>query len=307
MASSWRGYAMPCARRWCSDMAASFLSYLNGCFVPSDRAAISLHDAGFLWGATIADRLRTFNRKPFRLDAHLKRFRQSCELAYVPQPRNDAEITAIVHELIEINGKQLPPGGELSIVLFATPGRDDQPTFGVDATLFEFARYASMVGDGVSLQPLACENLIPPAIKHRSRVHWWISKHMVGKGNEPLFTTASAERHIRETPTANFLAVIEDELVSPPRSTILNGIGLAVVQELAGALGIPFREREITTREGLNRAGECLLTNSSFCLAPVSRLAGLPKLTRGPMFDRLGRAWNDLVGLNILSQITSKR
>ena len=122
-----------------------------------------------------------------------------------------------------------------------------------------------------------------------------------------MFTTDKPEQFIRETPIANFLAVIDGVVVSPPRSTVLNGISLQVVEELAAGLGIAFAEREIGLGEVLERSSECLLTSTSYCLAPVTGLARVEKPLEGPIFGRLLQAWNDLTGVNILLQILTNR
>jgi branched-chain amino acid aminotransferase len=47
--------------------------YLNGEWLVASKAALSLTDAGFVLGVTIAEQLRTFHGKIFRLDDHLAR------------------------------------------------------------------------------------------------------------------------------------------------------------------------------------------------------------------------------------------
>src|SRR5258708_38674302 len=101
-------------------MTAQPLAYLNGRILPESEVALSLDDLGFTWGATVTDRLRTFRKKLFRLHDHLRRFRKSCELAFVPQPRGDGELAAAVEELIAANATLLSPDTEMSLVLFAT-------------------------------------------------------------------------------------------------------------------------------------------------------------------------------------------
>lgn len=284
------------------------LWFLNGRFLPASEAALPLDDLGFVWGAIVVDRLRTFRQKLFRLDDHLRRFRQSCERACILQPRTDSELSGIAHQLIETNAKQVGPDHELSLVIFATPGvPGGEPTIGMQATPLDFARYAPLLQNGARLEPVAIASSLDPVIKHRSRLAWWITKQQASVGSEPLFTTDKPAQFIRETPIANFLAVIEGSVVSPPRSTVLNGISLQVVEELTASLGIAFAEREISLAEALERSSECLLTSTSYCLAPVASLAGKEKLLEGPIFRRLLQAWSDLAGVNILLQILTNR
>ena len=287
------------------------ISYLNGHFLPASEAALPLSDAGFVWGATVTDRLRTFRQKLFRLDDHLKRFRSSCELAFIPQPRTDAELAAIASELIEANAKLLPSDTELSLVVFATPGSvDGPPTLGMEATPLQVAHHRHVFETGAILEPIPGAipaTIIDPRIKHRSRLPWWIAKAKCLPGSEPLFTTVAPDQFVRETTAANFLAVIDGTLVSPPRATILNGISLLVVEELARSLGMAFHERELPLAEVLDRADECFLTNTSYCLAPVSRIADRLKPIDGPLFTRLIQAWSDLTNVDIRQQFLTNR
>jgi branched-chain amino acid aminotransferase len=303
---------------------SQLFTYLNGRFLPEREAVMSLDDRGFVWGATATDRLRTFRQKLFRLDDHLRRFRQSCERAFITQPRSDAELANIARELTEMSAKRLGADAELSLVIFATPGPEGgEPTLGMQAQPLALARYAPLFRDGARLHAVTCAQPVEPGIKHRSRLAWWIAKQRLSPGIEPLFTTDDPDRFIRETPSANFLAVIEQKLVSPPRGQVLDGISLHVVLELAVALDIPFVERELSLAETA-AATECLITNSSFCMAPVasitssepsgdSRLSPIFDRARmagnvpASIFTRLLDAWSDLVGIDIPLQFASKR
>jgi branched-chain amino acid aminotransferase len=284
--------------------------YFNGRFLPAEQATLSLDDLGFTQGVTVTDRLRTFRQQIFRLDDHLRRFRQSCGLAYVPQPRPDAELADAARELVEMNAAAAGPEVEFAVGLFATPGADE-PTLGIQVAPLAFGRYRHYFAPGAVLEPLPLAvppALLDPWIKHRSRLGWWVARNELRSrpgGDphaEPLLTTPAPGQFVRETTIANFLAEIGGVLVSPPRTQILNGISLDVTRELCAGLGIPFAEREMTLDEVIAGAGECLLTNTSFCLGSVARLGGREFAAGGPLFQRLLRAWDDLLGLDVRAQ-----
>src|SRR5574338_1188669 len=98
------------------------LIYLNGRFLPFSEAALPLHDAGFVSGATVVDNARTFRHKLFRWPDHLARFRRDCAACYVPLEAPDDYLTVTAEELVSHNAKLLPAGGELQLVTFATTG-----------------------------------------------------------------------------------------------------------------------------------------------------------------------------------------
>ncbi len=304
------------------------LAYLNGRFLPQADAHLTLHDAGFVWGATITDLCRTFRQRPFRLGDHLRRFRRSCELACVPMTASDDELSAVAERLIAHNappGADAPgsPGGDLAIVFFATPGPvgyylgepggpgDGPPTLGAHTFPLPFARYQRLVRDGAVLVtpgvqhvPAAC---VDPRIKQRSRLHWWIAEQKARRpepGASALLL--DADGFVTETASANFLLVRGGTVLSPPRDSVLNGVSLQVVEELCGELGIPFAESRLTVEDCCN-ADEAMLAGTSYCLAGVRRVAGADLAGPGPIRRRLLDAWGQIVGVDIERQILSNR
>ena len=108
--------------------------------------------------------------------------------------------------------------------------------------------------------------------------------------------------NVTETASANFLLVRAGTLISPPRETVLDGISLGVVGELAARLGIPMAHRPIPLEE-CHAADEALLTSTTFCLAGVRQINDRNIRCPGPMLGRLLQAWNAEVGLDIHGQI----
>ena len=275
------------------------IGYSNGRFVPASEIAIPLDDAGFVWGATVTDRLRTFNGKLFRLNGHLARFRQSCELARIPQPRTDAELAAASERLVAENGT----GTELSLVWLATAGRlpgPSEPTLIAYTSPLDKNRVARLHRWGARLVTVEVGRAADPRIKHRSRLNWWIVAAEARARDaeaEPLFVDG-ATGHVLETPTANLFAVLDGVVTSPPAGTVLAGVSLGVVRELCRANAIPFAERPFR-REDLGRASEVLLSNTSYCVAGVSRIDDRPIAFPGPTLNRLLDAWTDLVGVDV--------
>ncbi|HEX2476027.1 MAG TPA: hypothetical protein VHK01_14850, partial [Lacipirellulaceae bacterium] len=52
----------------------------NGDWIPSAELRIDVDDLGFLLGATVTERLRTFRGAVFRLDEHMRRLHRSLEI-----------------------------------------------------------------------------------------------------------------------------------------------------------------------------------------------------------------------------------
>jgi branched-chain amino acid aminotransferase len=297
------------------------LAYLNGRFVPQEEARLSLHDAGFVFGATASDLCRTFRHRLFRLADHIARFRQSCELARILQPVPDRELALLAEELAAKNSAELRPEEDLALVMFATPGPidhyaggkddpgDNSPTFGMHTFLLQLSRYASLVFQGAHLVvpttrqvPRTCTD---SRVKHRSRLHWWIAgqeAQQVEKGAWALLLDTNG--YVTETAAANFLIVKDGIVWTPPRTTILGGISLQTVEEICQEKAIPFQERAITLKDCLE-ADEALLSGTAFCLAGVGRINDVSLPWPGKIFEKLLGAWSDMVGMDIRAQILS--
>jgi branched-chain amino acid aminotransferase len=294
------------------------LAFLNGRFLPFAEAALPLHDAGFVSGATIVDNARTFRHKLFRWPD-----RETC---YIPLEMSDEHLTAAAEELVAHNAKLLPPSGELQLVTFATPGplgfylgeeANGPPTLGMVSYPLPFTRYRRFFTEGVVLaavgpHPSGPDSVVPARIKHRSRMTWHVADHKARERTgraHALAILLGPTGALTETGVANFLAVIDDVVITPPRETALAGVSLRVTQELCAGLGLRFTEASITLAD-VHRISEAMLAGTGFCIAGVRSYSPLwnpsPKLFLwpGPVFRKLLAAWSDHVGVDIEKQFT---
>lgn len=284
----------------------STLAYVNDQFIPFEDLALPLDDAGVVWGAIVTDRLRTFGGRLFAVDAHLRRFRQSCELACIAQPVSDARLARATERLVRDNRA----GGEVSAVWLATPGPisgNARPTLIAYTLPFNPLQFESLFRQGARLVPVPATPGVDPRVKHRSRLPWWIAReqaHAVDPAAEPLLVEPKSET-VLETPSANVVAVFDGMLVSPPRDRILRGVSLGMVEELGKGLDLRFSERPFTVRE-LDRAEEVLLANTTYCLAGVSRIGDQSIPFPGPIFNRLLDAWSQSVGVDLRGQMIGR-
>lgn len=290
------------------------LFYSGGQFAVGSPT-IPVADAGFVFGATATDLVRTFQHRLDRLDDHLIRFRESCRLCRIPLEHSDDELRSAAERLVAHNTQWIRADEELSLVLLATPGilghycgrtESGPPTVILYTIPLQFSRYRRLFSEGASLvipptRALPLENMDPRA-KMRSRMHWWIAEQQareIDPGSMALLV--DSQGYITETASANFLLVRDGTVVSPPRQMILNGISLSIVRELCELLGIAFEERKLT-RLDCQSADEAMLSCTSFCLAGVHRIDGVQLPWPGPVFRRILDAWSERVGVDIERQ-----
>lgn len=294
------------------------LAYLNGRWLPLSQAGVGVFDVGLVQGVTVAEQLRTFGGKLFRLDLHLARLARSLEIVGIKPALPLAEMGHIATELAEQNRKLLDPADDQGVTIFVTPGpaaafagfsTQRGPTIGIHTQPLPFSLWAAKYRTGESLAvtdvmqvPAACW---PAELKCRSRMHYYLADQRAREIEPGARALLLDERGlVTEASTANVLIYREDEgLVSPPKEHILPGVTVAVIEELAGELGMAFTHRDLTVEEVAN-AEEVHLCSTSPCVWSVTRLNGRPigDGRPGAVAAKLRAAWSRMVGLDIEEQ-----
>ncbi len=292
------------------------VAYRDGQFLPQAELTLSIHDAGFVWGATITDRCRTVHHKLYRWKEHLDRFRRSCRATSIYPALSQDEIEQAARELVKQNVADLPAHLDLALVLVATPGevrypleREVASTFFMYTQPLPLKAYKPLFEQGARLVIPTTRHVpsesVDPRIKQRSRIHWWLAEQEARRtGPDASALLLDQEGYLTETAWANFLLVKDGVVFSPPKHTILAGVSLQVIRELCERLEIPFEEKSLTVYDAVN-ADEAMLTCTSYCLAGVSRVNHIPLTWPGPIFEKLLEAWSFDLGLDIRGQFLS--
>lgn len=293
-------------------MSQSPACYFNGQWLPAHELAIPLDDLGFVLGATVTERLRTFGGRPFRVAEHVARLRHSLEIVgWQADPLAD-HVEQLIHEFVERNAPLIAPGDDWSIVAFVTPGRTydaAEPTVCVHGFPLQFASWAHQFEEGVAGVLVDVRqtpaNCWPPELKCRSRMHYYLADQEAAR-KQPGARAILLDQcgFVCEASTANVVAYYADRgLVTPRLDGILPGISQQVLFELADALGIPRGEADLTPAE-FAAADEAFLTSTSICMLPLISTDGRPigDGRPGPMYHQLLTAWSKLVGVQIAEQ-----
>jgi branched-chain amino acid aminotransferase len=253
--------------------------YVDGQFVESGAATIPVTDLAVLRGYGVFDFLRTYNGKPFHLEAHVDRlFRSAAEIG-MDMRWSREEIIAITQETLARNDH-----AESNVRIVVTGG--DAPD---NITPNGAARLAVLVppaappadhyyADGAKVITVTENRYLPqakslnyiPAIRalKQAKAQGAVEAIYVDKNGSAL-----------EGTTTNIFAFYGDTLVTPSRD-ILPGITRGVILELV--VGVyPVEQRDISLDE-LHRADEVFITASNKQVMPVVRVddaiigAGVP-------------------------------
>jgi branched-chain amino acid aminotransferase len=289
----------------------SAIAYLNGSWIPSSELSLAIDDVGFLVGATVTERLRTFRGQVFRLDEHLVRLRSSLEIVGLNSDAIATEIGQVIPEFVRRNASLIDPDDDWAIGAFATPGilGSNRPTVCVYGSPLPFRQWASQFDAGVpvviSQYRQVPTNCWPAELKCRSRMHYYLAdREAAARQPGARAIVLDQDGFVAEATTANVVVCRPDEgIISPPLDRILAGVSLGVIKELAAVLNIPFTVRPLSTDEFCS-ADEALLISTSICVLPIVGCNRSPigSGRPGPIYRRLLAAWSQLAGVDVAAQ-----
>ncbi len=286
-------------------------AYLNGEWIAGSQLCVPVDDAGFLLGATVTERLRTFRGQIFRLDEHLSRLRGSLAIMGLDSVAIADEVAQAAPQFLRRNRGLIDPDDDWSIIAFATPGAagSGRPTVCVYGHPLPFRSWAAQFETGlpvvVSTIRQVPTNCWPAELKCRSRMHYYLAdREAAEKRPGARAILLDQEGYVAEGTTANVIVFREGEgLVSPPHEHILFGVSLGVVQELAAKLNVPFATRPLSVQD-FRLSNEAMLASTSICVLPIVECDGqrIGDGRPGPVYRRLLAAWGELVGVDIAQQ-----
>ncbi len=142
-------------------------------------------------------------------------------------------------------------------------------------------------------------------IKNRNRLHMWIGDRearLVDPQAVGLYL--DIQGNITETGGSNFVIYRAGKVISPRHTNILWGISLTVLSEILHDMGIPLVQEDIQVFDVIN-AEEAWMPSSPYCLAPVTKINGLPigSGQPGALWRKILTRWSEVVKKDIYREI----
>jgi branched-chain amino acid aminotransferase len=269
--------------------------WLNGQFVPENEAGVSLRDAGLLHGAGVFTTMRSRSGNVFRLDAHLRRLRNSCEALFIPLQFKDE---VLVHAAVELLARNQLSDARLRLTV--TRGAVSQdPLHGtrVEPNVFLTAAQLDPYPEeyyrkGLTVILLDEQKLNPYDMQAGHKTLDYLSRlSALREANRRQAGEAlwfNVHNYLQSGSISNVFVVKDGRLFTPPtaaemreqrvardvpysRSNVLPGITRAAVIELVGANGIAIETAAVDVNRLLD-ADEVFLTNSIMQIMPVCRI-----------------------------------
>jgi branched-chain amino acid aminotransferase len=255
--------------------------YLDGKFVDSAQATVSVFDHGLLYGDGVFEGIRLYGGNIFRLDEHLERLEYSAKAVMLDMPLTRAQLSEATCETCRQNGLT-----DAYIRLVVTRGVGDlglAPWLCPKPTLFIIASKISLYpkeyyDNGLAIVTVPTRRInpaaLPPTIKSLNYMN-----NILGKIEAKQFGALEAimlndQGYVAECTADNVFIVHKGEIITPAASQgALKGITRSSIFDIGKELNVPVREADMT-RYDIWVADECFLTGSGAEVIPVVKLDG---------------------------------
>jgi branched-chain amino acid aminotransferase len=255
--------------------------YLDGKYVDSAEARVSVFDHGLLYGDGVFEGIRIYGGNVYRLDEHLERLENSAKAIMLAVPLARAAMSEAVCETCRRN--KLTDG---YIRLVITRGAGDlglAPWLCEKPTLFIIASKISLYpqehyDNGLSIVTVATrrisQDMLPSTVKSLNYLNNILAKIEARQAGALEAIMLNAQGMVAECTADNIFVVHKGEILTPAANAgALKGITRSSVFDIAKELGLPMREADLT-RFDIWCADECFLSGTGAEVIPVVKLDG---------------------------------
>lgn len=253
--------------------------WLDGKLVDEAEARISVFDHGVLYGDGVFEGIRFYNRRVFRLEAHVRRLFDSAQAILLRMPWTPEQVTGFVLETIRAN--QLDDGYVRMVVTRGVGDLGLDPYKCGKPSLFIIASTVSLYPEECyreGLKVATCGTRRPapaalmPQVKSLNYLNNILAKVESIQAGAAEGLMLNEQGYVAECTGDNLFIVRDGEVRTPPVTDgSLDGITRQVIFELCEREGLPIREVSIS-RYDIYTADECFLTGSAAEVIAVKSL-----------------------------------
>jgi len=271
------------------------LVFLNGKFVPEEKAVVSVFDRAFLYGDGLFETVRVLNGQLFCWEQHLKRLQQGAKFLKIKLPLSPTKLHAFALKLI---AKNKMPDCLMRLTLsrgIGAPGYT--PKSARQPTLVMSLRPAPKITPKTPQWKLVISSFRLPAndplaaFKTCNKLPQVLARAEADAAGADEALLLNTDGFVVEGASSNLFWIKRNIIYTPPLTAgILPGVTRSIVFGLAAKLRIPFREKNIRPKE-LTQTDGIFLSLSSFGIVEAKSLNGKP-LRKSPITSQIARAYN---------------
>lgn len=271
------------------------LCFLNGQFIALREARVSVLDRGFIFGDGVYDVVPVYDHKLFRFDAHMARLERGLTELRIPNPFDRPGWLDRIRRLVASQ-----TASDQIVYIQVTRGvavRDHAMPADIAPTVFMMTNPLKPANPALREHGVACVTAQDfrwsrGDIKSVSLLGNVLARQ-ISADVGAVETILLRDGWLTEGSGSNVWVVQGGTVLAPPRSPfILEGIRLALVEQLCADEGIALQMRPVSEHE-LRQADELMLSSASKELLPVSSLDGHAVGTGkpGPVYQVLFQAY----------------
>lgn len=254
--------------------------YLNGEFVESEKATISVYDQGFLYGDGIFESFRSVGENLYKFPQHYQRLRQSAEALHYPMVLSQKELETVLLKLREMNNLE-----DAYYRITITRGRGEvgfQRSMENDLTCLiigrEFKAFDKvMYQQGIQLRVARTRRNAPeainPKIKSISSLNSLLGKLEAKAAGAFEVIMLNNKNHVCEGASSNIFWVKDKWVFTPDGSTgLLEGVTRSTIMKLCEEkLNLRVVTGEFKLQD-VKFADEVFITSTSLEVMPVVKV-----------------------------------
>ena len=303
------GYFAPLRRR-AFALKTGVLIFLNGQFVPEERAVVSVFDRGFLYGDGLFETMRVFRGKPFRWEQHLERLQSGAAFLKIKLPFSPEALRGFADELIAKNKMRdallrLTLSRGVGVRGYSPKGAEN-PTVVMTLHPFSGPPVSSdgkeAGGEGSPRWKLITSSHRLPAneplaqFKTCNKLAQILARAEADAAGADEALLLNTEGFVVEGASSNLFWIERGAILTPPlASGILAGVTRGVILEICEKLGLKTDEGDIST-EKLKDADGIFVSLSSWGVVEATSLDGR-ELKRSPLVGKIQERYGALLAL----------
>ncbi|MBI3932783.1 MAG: aminotransferase class IV [Acidobacteria bacterium] len=260
-----------------------FFASVNGLISPAEEARVSVLDNGFTFGDSVYETLRTYGGRPFHLDRHFARLRNSARRIAVDLPQADGRLAEWLDALLARAGN---PESYIRMIVTRGVGeisyrfeRVKGPTVVMVVKPYE-PLPESHYAEGIAVALVSVRRNAPealdPAIKSCNLLNNVLAVREAQARGALEAILLNGRGDVAEGASSNVFAVKHGVVLTPPlEAGILAGITRDVILEQGAAWGVVVREETLRVPDLLS-ADEAFVTSTLKEAAPIRTIDGRP-------------------------------
>ncbi len=278
--------------------------WLDGKLVDKQDAKLSVFDHGTLYGDGVFEGIRVYSGRIFQTRAHMDRLCQSADAIRLKIPYSKKALVDATYETLRANNRQdayvrmVVTRGEGGLGLNPNKCPRASAYIIVDSIeLFPRELYETGMPVIIAKTVRTSASMLSPKIKSLNYLNNIMAKMECNDAGVSEALMLNEKGNVCEGSGDNLFVVKSGTLITPPESAgILMGVTRAVVMKLAGQLGIPLAEKDLTPQEVCS-ADECFLTGSAAEIIAVNRIDGkaVGAGVAGPITRKLTVAFHEFI------------